>query len=298
MQVSHRVGVWREAARGLRKPPVMARALSPLWLLLVVKVIGRAEEQPTRGLASPGAEKRDPRDPHGSKRREFWQGHWHPGMRGGCDCARARRIGPDGDGGKMVCVDAVPAPPEACLVVSVGVGGLPGQPPDFRFETALHARFPHCEIETWDGTNFGRGSITNAPSFVRFRAENFSPRSFERYVGRRVDILKIDCEGCEFDCLPPFVARVLTRQVLVEVHSALLIQGEFFGHRPHWLMKHLNETAYGLFYREPNIFPADGTNIEFALLRRREAPFQENATRPDADGRARRAPSRRRHEPP
>ena len=58
--------------------------------------------------------------------REYWQSHWNMGTREGLDCAKMRRVGPLGDGGKVLCFDAVPGPSEPCFVLSVGVGGLVG----------------------------------------------------------------------------------------------------------------------------------------------------------------------------
>ena len=173
-----------------------------------------------------------------------------------------RRVGPSGDGGKMVCFDAAPALEEPCLIVSVGVGGDAAKPADFRFEHDLHRRLGNCSIDVFDGTNFGRGAIRNAPPFVRFFPENFTPHTWQRYRGRRVDIFKIDCEGCEFSgSVTDFLKHVPTEQLLIEVHG---------GNRHDdvkKLMTTLN-TSHGIFYREPNIQHSDGTCIEFALRRR------------------------------
>ena len=196
--------------------------------------------------------------------REYWQSHWNMGTQEGLDCAKMRRVGPSGDGGKMVCLDMVPEPSAPCFVLSVGVGGPPGQPPDFRFEVDLHRRLPHCTFHVYDGTNFGRGAITNAPHFVKFHAENFHQHTWRRYADTQVDIFKIDCEGCEFSAVPPFVANVRTQQLLVEIH------GNRAEHVVSQLMGSLNQ-SHGIFYREPNIQHSDGTCIEFALRRRASA---------------------------
>ena len=194
--------------------------------------------------------------------REYFQGNWNMGTHEGIDCARMRRVGPAGDGGKMVCYDAIPPASQPCFVLSVGVGGAPNAPPDFRFEIDLHRRFPHCKVHVYDGTNFGRGEIRNAPSFVTFYPENFLPSTYERYRGQRVDVFKIDCEGCEFQSIKPFLSHVETEQLMLEVHGG----GR---HRQvQELMTGINRT-HGIFYREPNIQHSDGTCIEFAFLRRR-----------------------------
>ena len=201
------------------------------------------------------------------RKRAYFQEHWHPGTDAGADCARMHRTGPPGDGGKMICLDAVPAPSEPCFVLSVGVGGLPGRPPDFRFALALHEQMPHCRIHVYDGTNFGRGVITNAPPFVHLFPENFTPETWQRYKQKRVDMFKIDCEGCEFNCIPPMLANVDVDLIMVEVHPFRDIQ------TIDRFMKTLT-TKHGIYYREPNIQHTDGTCIEFALRRRNQKQDQ------------------------
>ena len=67
--------------------------------------------------------------------RSYLQKNWHPGISGAMDCGLVRRIGPAGDGGKAICLDSFPSGVnDPCFVLSVGVGGLPNQPPDFGFE--------------------------------------------------------------------------------------------------------------------------------------------------------------------
>ena len=196
--------------------------------------------------------------------REYFQSHWNPGTFEGFDCARMRRVGPPGDGGKMVCYDAIPMPPSECFVLSVGVGGDPGQPPDFRFEVDLHRRFPHCSIHVYDGTNFGRGAIKNAPRFVKFYPENFAASTADRYRTKKVDLFKIDCEGCEFSTIQPVLDKVQIEQFNLEVHGANR-HGEVAR-----LMGGINRT-HGIYYKEPNIQHSDGTCIEFAFRHRHGA---------------------------
>ncbi|KAL1498733.1 hypothetical protein AB1Y20_014043 [Prymnesium parvum] len=193
--------------------------------------------------------------------REYFQSNWNVGTPAGADCGRIRRVGPAGDGGKNVCFDALPPPSEPCFVLSVGVGSNVGQPSDFRFEIDLHRRLPHCTFHVYDGTNFNRGPILDAPDFVTFFPKDFSSTVWRSYAGRHIDIFKIDCEGCEFNSFEPYENMANVEQLLVEVHG-------FKGHADvEHLMTELNKT-HGIFYREPNIQFTDGTCIEFAFRNR------------------------------
>jgi len=182
----------------------------------------------------------------------YFQRSWHAGTDEGVDCATLRRVGPRGDGGKALCLDG--GLDARGLVVSVGVGN------DWGFETALHRLCPTCPIEVFDGTNFGFGPA-RPPAFVDFHDEDFTPETWRRFVGRRVEVLKIDCEGCEFSSLPPFVERLSPRLILVEIHGN--------GHEDEAdaLLRKLN-TTHGIYYREPNMEFTDGGCIEFAMKRR------------------------------
>ena len=60
--------------------------------------------------------------------RRYFQREWNAGTAAALDCARVKRVGDRGDGGKLVCLDAMPPPTTPCRVVSVGAGG------DFSFE--------------------------------------------------------------------------------------------------------------------------------------------------------------------
>ena len=151
--------------------------------------------------------------------RTYFQGNWNPGTFVGADCADCAhmwRVGPDGDGGKMVCFDDVPRPPAPCNVVSVGVGGdTSTSNTDFRFVISLHKHFPHCQIDVYDGTNFGRGKITNPPSFVKLHPINFGESTWKSQNGAPVHLFKIDCEGCEFEAVEPFVRNTCPEQMMV-----------------------------------------------------------------------------------
>ena len=121
------------------------------------------------------------------------------------------------DGAKLVCDVEATLQADRCHVVSVGSNG------DASFEAAVHRVNPSCRIDVLDGTLVGRRAALRQqlPSFVRFWPENFGPTTWANFSEvRRVDVLKIDCEGCELDSLTEWASRICTSQLLVEMHAS------------------------------------------------------------------------------
>jgi len=78
---------------------------------------------------------------------------------------------------------------------------------------------------------------------------------------RTIDILKIDCEGCEFEALTPlFVSNTLinVRQILIEIHADI--------QKSYDLLKAMADHGFVIFHKEANL-PSKGTCIEFGLIR-------------------------------
>ena len=120
------------------------------------------------------------------------------------------------DGAKIICdPNATLINGRGCLVVSVGSNG------DAAFEKAVHALSPWCQIDVMDGTLVGnRAHLRRGlPNYVHFTADNYNSTTWERYRGRSVDVLKIDCEGCELTSLAPWLDNVCTSQILIEHHG-------------------------------------------------------------------------------
>ncbi|KAL3810049.1 hypothetical protein ACHAXA_009462 [Cyclostephanos tholiformis] len=148
-----------------------------------------------------------------------------------------------GDGPKFVCgVDLIAAKAkdgnaDGCLVYSVGSNN------DVQFEKAVHTHMG-CEIHTFNptlrrpfvggmystfhpwGLGTDGGNEGNAVSGV----DTLIRKSFETvindlgHVNCTIDILKIDCEGCEYAAMPPLFdlissgnARV--NQIQIELHA-------------------------------------------------------------------------------
>ena len=146
----------------------------------------------------------------------FFSATWTPEPR---SCTRLARFGPavGAEGGKTLCLDnEAMRPGKPCFVMSVGLNG------DTRFEEALHAYAPHCEIVGMDGTlNDAKLQISKRLPYLRFVPENFRKSTAARYAGRTVQLLKIDCESCEYTTIPQWLDVTCTEQVAVEVHKSV-----------------------------------------------------------------------------
>ena len=84
------------------------------------------------------------------------------------------------------------------------------------------------------------------------------------HEGRTIDILKIDCEGCEWETVKSwFKGGIRIRQILVEVHvgtkDAMPLPAMEF-------MSFMKQQGYVIFHKEPNIAWAGGDCIEYAFL--------------------------------
>ena len=163
-----------------------------------------------------------------------------------------------------------------CVVLSVGSNG------EASFERAVHALNPACAVHIYDHT-LTRRKRRRLPAFATLYEEAFNATAAQlaRYAGRTVQLMKMDCDGCEFDALPRWLeSGVCTEQVLFELHGseAAHIWGPSgslggTGEAQQRLLK-MNallsrlETEFGVFSSEPNIEWSDGASIEYSLLLR------------------------------
>ena len=102
------------------------------------------------------------------------------------------------------------------------------------------------------------------------------------HVGRRLDVFKIDCEGCEWQTYRDWIqtpkdgndqgALVDIRQILVETHEVVPVTSQFF--------QDIHQAGYVLFHKEPNIMFGGGICVEFSFLKLAPSYFESSPSHP------------------
>jgi len=198
--------------------------------------------------------------PQSGTGRVFFQNNWEPSW----SCGFEQRIGRIGDGGKWVCDAYLVSEASECNVLSVGSNH------DWSFETSVHELNPRCKIHTFDHTSGPAGK----PDYVHFYATGLGPAkigSVQTMDGilemaglhnKTVDLMKIDCEGCELEVYPQFTAGFI-RQVLVEIHMPARVRPAQVNN----LFEHMQRHGYVIFHKEPNTLGCSGDCIEYGFLK-------------------------------
>lgn len=183
-------------------------------------------------------------------------------------------VAPSYLGPKFVCgVEVLAKMTNNCLVYSVGSNN------DIRFERAVNTYINGCEIHTFDPT------MIDTP-FVGGKYATFHPwglgtdggkeeiMSFETvmkklgHTNRTIDILKIDCEGCEWAAMPPLFELIASggakvNQVLIELHQG---QTNFTAHLNQFFQA-ADKAKLRIFHKERNQWGCDGFRcVEYALV--------------------------------
>jgi hypothetical protein len=179
------------------------------------------------------------------RRAPHHMGTWFDAFEPIYNCGSRERIGAGGkytafgDGPKFMCgVDQLAESP--CLVYNIGSNNV------VSFEQAIRDRTgDHCEIHTFDPTlwrpyiaphlstfhdigftgNYSGASSLGMPPKWRAKLRTIQEVLRELgHVGRRIDVFKVDCEGCEWDAMQLVfdeiaAKRMTVGQLLIEVHT-------------------------------------------------------------------------------
>ena len=183
--------------------------------------------------------------------RKYFQENWHPASDMDGQCPNMHRYGKNGDGGKMICDHDIQD--KDFTLISIGSNN------DFSFETKVHEKYPNSNIIVFDGTV----RKPKNPSFLKYNKTNILVSNANYLNNFKNYILKMDCEGCEYDVLRLLNLQQVS-QILLEVHGDNKPFSELKK-----LMKYLNKT-HSIFYSEPNIQYSDGSCIEFSMKKRRK----------------------------
>ncbi|GKY94337.1 hypothetical protein MPSEU_000399600 [Mayamaea pseudoterrestris] len=208
------------------------------------------------------------------------------------NCPHRRRVGGRGDGPKWTCDPHRLQKRNDCLVYSVGSAG------NYMFEDGLNEIVgnKHCEIHVFDPNPklarpddvetknihyhaWGLKSSYTAQNGHN-RWETYSLAEVQQrlgHVGRRIDIFKIDCEGCEWTSYKDWINEsVDIRQILIEVHAA---NGrEAAGVKLNDFFQEFFNKGFVPFAKEPNTLPAAqpaGTMYEYAFVKLAPSFFEK-----------------------
>jgi Methyltransferase domain len=191
-----------------------------------------------------------------------------------------------GDGGKFVCGNPSYFRSRKCLVYSVGSNG------DVSFESDAVKAFG-CEVHTFDPT----GNTTHFEAAVLASGATFHPIGvagvpatsensvtndpvqllplqdiidYLGHSGRHIDILKIDCEGCEYDAFASLWSHLKNKvisigQMQIELHFTDFARISDFFEGAH-------SAGFMVFHKERNQWGCDGyLCVEFSLIHADEA---------------------------
>lgn len=194
-------------------------------------------------------------------------------------CATDIRVGAwFSDGGKFVCGLQLLSSLRHCIVYSIGSAGYD------EFELEL-ANTTMCEVHTFDPT-MDVGKMKARANIGRYTYHDIGLSQTNSLDGRyltldsimhklshnqrHINVLKIDCEGCELEALPHIFSlvrsgAVVIDQILVEIH------GTDYG-RIKNIFENADAAKYVISHKERNHWGCGGIKcVEYAFLSRKFA---------------------------
>ena len=207
----------------------------------------------------------------------WYQMNWEPSF----SCSFVTRQGM-GDGPKWICdPHLLFSGDKPCLVYSIGSNN------NFLFEESIHAMSSgRCEIHTFDPGS----KISKKPTYVNYHQWGISSTTSEsmktladtiEFLGhahKTVDIMKMDCEGCEWATFEGWFKHLknFPTQILLEMHKGTTGTAPVPADQ---LLQHMRDNNYVIFQKEPNTLQtvAKGECIEYSFLHLAPAFFTESS---------------------
>lgn len=197
-------------------------------------------------------------------------------------CHIERRLGRLGDGGKFICGPDDYFRKNGCFVVSIG------SKDDVSFEEEVKAKMD-CEIHIFDPTgnvSFTKEQATRAGAkfhAIGLAGQNLTSWSWKRdnrnYLPlydmitredilngvRHIDILKVDCEECEFDAF-----ELIWGDIIQGRYSVGQVQVELHGLSRSYIKRFFEKAkkaGFIVFHKERNGLGCNGYScVEFSLI--------------------------------
>ena len=171
----------------------------------------------------------------------WWQNWWEPCAQ----CHTRLRVGRQGDGGKWLCVEG-----NLSRVVSVGSNN------EFSYERDMHRRFG-SRVAVYDHT-----SAAISEPWLTYHKLAMTKERMRSVARHAPNVLKIDCEGCEYDVFDHDNLGLLHAagtQIQIEVH--------FHASKTPRLWGLFQDAGYYAAHKEPNL--QHSSCVELLLVPRR-----------------------------
>lgn len=205
------------------------------------------------------------------------------------NCPHVTRVGGHGDGPKWICNPQHLRNVPGCLIYSIGSGG------SVEWEDAMVKMLnKSCEIHVFDpnpayerpGDVAGKnihfhpwGLNSSQPSNIRSRLYSVGKtqifKTFQEILKelghetRRIDILKVDCEGCEWATYKDWIGHDIG-QIAIEVHGVPYDKMD-----PSSLFDAFPQNGFAMYSKEVN--PLGPQAVEFSFLKMHPS-FWDNAS--------------------
>jgi Methyltransferase domain len=217
--------------------------------------------------------------PH-HRERVYYQYNWNPDF----SCTETDSVIPMGSGGHCVC-DPWRLNKPGCVIYSIGTTSAQS---GFRFEMALKHQLPLCDIHIF--VNETKVTETANHETLTFHKLGIRGTNLQRYSQKgqqrktplstlpdivnslghsKIDLLLLDCQGCERDIFRDF-GMIDFQQIILKVQGAeefKISKRKFVMNQITDMLEYLHHNlSYVIFHKEPDLM-VGARNVEFSLLR-------------------------------